>query len=229
MFRIMTGLRAAFVVATVVVLGASAPVLAAGDTAMALGFKAGTLGVGLDLLVGFNDNLGMRAGFATFPYSSDDTWSDVDYDYDYDLATFNLLLDWYPTGNNFRVTAGAMINNNEIDADAALAPGETYEIGGVEYPAEAIGSLNGKVTFDSVAPYLGIGVGNPLTASGRWRFQLDIGVMYQGEGDVSLTAENPLNIPDLDDQLAIEEAEVQEEVDDYEVYPVIQLGVSFRF
>jgi hypothetical protein len=202
---------------------------AAGDSSVAVAAKAGTLGAGADLFIRFGGHLDGRVGFNAFTYSRDSTWSDVDYDSDLELSSFNLLLDWYPTAGNFRVTFGALINSNEINAVAVTPPGTTVEIGGVEYPAEALGELRGNVTFDELAPYAGIGFGNPFKAGSSWRFQFDVGVVYQGEGEVRLTAENPLGIPGLEDSLRLEEQEIQDDIDEYTLYPVLTLGVSYRF
>jgi hypothetical protein len=66
---------------------------------------------------------------------------------------------------------------------------------------------------------------------------LDLGVFFQGQGDVTLT---PIfapgsPIPDipggealLRTQLDLEEREIEEDIEDYELYPVLSFGITFR-
>lgn len=195
---------------------------------VALTAKAGTLGLGLDLSARLGSRFNLRVGGNAFTYDTEDEASDVDYDLELDLSSINLLLDWHPTGGGFRVTAGALINSNRIAATAVLEPGTTVEIGDVDYPAEALGDLTGEVSFDDLAPYLGIGFGNPFSSSGRVRFFLELGVVFQGTGEVSLEASDPLGIPGLEQELAKEEQEFQDDIDQFDLYPVVAIGLSVR-
>jgi len=205
------------------------PVVEAGESGVALTLRVGTEGAGADLGFRFSDSLAGRVGFSAFLYSSDKTYGDVDYEIDANLSLGNLLVDWYPGGRDFRLTGGAILNNNELKAVGVLVPGTTYEIGGVEYTAEELGSVDGVVDYDSFAPYLGIGWGNPFNSSKSWSFQVDLGVFYQGTGDLVLTAENPQNIPGMEEALEAEAETVLDEIDDYKIYPVVAVGVSYRF
>lgn len=66
---------------------------------------------------------------------------------------------------------------------------------------------------------------------------LDLGVIFQGEGEVTLTpiipAGSPLNDPLARQALQIlidrEEQDLQDDVADYDLYPVVSLGISYRF
>jgi|HubBroStandDraft_3_1064219.scaffolds.fasta_scaffold01386_5 hypothetical protein len=70
----------------------------------------------------------------------------------------------------------------------------------------------------------------------RWRAHRG-GAFYQGRPRVTLTPElppgSPLNDPVarrlLDALIAREEAQVQRKVDRYRVFPVVSLGLSYRF
>jgi hypothetical protein len=55
--------------------------------------------------------------------------------------------------------------------------------------------------------------------------------MYQGKGDVDLDAEDGLLSDDaiLQENLAIEEEKVEDDLDDFVVYPVVGLAVTYRF
>ncbi|MEL6962326.1 MAG: hypothetical protein AAFO01_06190 [Pseudomonadota bacterium] len=55
--------------------------------------------------------------------------------------------------------------------------------------------------------------------------------MYQGQADVDLDAESGLLSDDavLQDNLAIEEGEVEDDLEDFVVYPVVGLAIIYRF
>jgi hypothetical protein len=56
--------------------------------------------------------------------------------------------------------------------------------------------------------------------------------MFQCKGDVSINATNAsqaaLNLG-LNEQLEREEEDIQDEVDNFQVYPILQIGVTYQF
>jgi hypothetical protein len=224
-----------FAVASAVAFLFSGPLSANG---LALGLSGGTLGAGAEVSFG-SPTLQGRALLATWTNSIDVNTNDVSYSGDLQLDHLALLVDWFPTGRGFRLTGGVVFNDDRVDATAPLSqlldpsdipPGIPPSL------IDSVGRLEGSATFDSAAPYLGIGFGNSLGTSGRWRFKADLGVMFLGEPQVDLVAAiNPaITVPPevqliLDALVAEEEAYLQSEVNDYDLYPVVQLGVTYRF
>lgn len=191
--------------------------------------KVGTQGLGMDLGSRISPKWGARLNANYFPYSRSDSFDDVKYDLDLTLATVGLLLDFHPFEGGFRITGGAYYNGNKLDLDADLKSGATYTIGDRTYTAEDIGSIDGDVTVNDFSPYLGLGWGTNIpTEGGSWAFSLDAGVMYHGSPSVSLSVENPNNIPQLDRDLNDEISEIESDID-YRFHPVLALGVSYRF
>ena len=198
------------------------------DGSFALAAKAGTLGFGLEGIARLNSRLNAKAGVNAFEYDYDDTESDVEYALELELLTFSLLLDWFPFENPFRISAGLLINQNGLNLNAKSTA--TYTIGEDTYSLAEVGSLNGELDFNDAAPYIGIGLGNPFGSEGNWSFAVDAGVMFQGSPDVDLSADGTLanNASFLAD-LAREEENLQSEIDEYDMYPVISVGISYRF
>ena len=155
--------------------------------------------------------------------------SDIDYDVDADLLSFPVMLDWYPFKNSgFRISAGALINKNEADLEASSQ--SSYTINGTTYTAAQLGTLNGNVDFNEVAPYVGIGWGNALSKDKRWSFTCDFGVAFQGEANIDLSATGPIaSDPTFQEDLAQEKRELEKELEDYQYYPVIALGITYKF
>ena len=188
--------------------------------------KVGTLGFGGDLTLPLvASNLNFRAGY---------NWGNLTLDVDLDEAacdgeitweTIPILLDWYPAAGEFRISAGAVINNNEVIMSAS--PTEDFKLNGVHY---GVTGMDGSITFDEMAWYVGVGSGNAV-GDGRVHFVFDLGVMLQGKPKAEATA--TASIPALQNAL---NADLQSEVDDFQqdlnafiLYPVISVGIAFAF
>ncbi len=97
------------------------------------------------------------------------------------LRTISALADWYPFGSGFRTSGGLFYNKNKFTLNAMLAANNTYSIGANTYTAAQIGSLQGEISFNAVAPYIGIGWGNPVAKDKSWSFVSDLGILFQGK------------------------------------------------
>jgi hypothetical protein len=185
--------------------------------------KLGTLGMGVEGTFGLTEQFNARLGFNRFDFDRTETISDIKYNLDLKLKTVSLLADWHPFGSAFRFTAGFMSNGNELTGNSAsdgLTVGDTF------YPNVG---LKAKLDFDSTAPYLGIGWGNALVADKGWGFNMDLGVLYQGSGNVSLTptGANAGLVSPAD--IATEEQRFEDDIKNYKYYPVFSFGISYKF
>jgi hypothetical protein len=188
--------------------------------------KVGTLGVGGEVTIGLNDYLGVRLGANGFSYSGSSSEDEGTVYGDLELLTYSALLDLHLFGGGFRVSGGGMINKNKIKLRADLD--ETVELDNQEF---SLSDLKGEVTFNEMAPYVGVGYGNAVSADGRWHFSCDFGVMFQGspETEASAVASDPRLQAEVDRALDREVADIEDDIDAFKYYPVIALGVSFRF
>jgi len=147
------------------------------------------------------------------------------------------LLDWHPGAGGFRVSAGAMYDANRLDGDSEPSSHGTYTIGHLQLPASVIGTLHGKIDYATIAPYLGIGWGTAPRAGPGFGVSADLGVAFQGRPRVTLTIEpppgSPFNSPAvmalLAPELALEAARVEQRIDGYRYFPVLTVGISYRF
>jgi hypothetical protein len=135
------------------------------------------------------------------------------------------------------LSAGAIYNDTRIDGSSLVPASGVYDIGGVPVPASLVGTLDGQIKFDPVVPYAGLGWGNAVGPGRRVRFAADLGAIFQGKGKATLTpripAGSPLNAPVARQALQVlldrEQAEIEKDVADYTVYPVVSIGISYRF
>ena len=225
--RMIGLLVAGLVVCCVVGLASGADVAASA--------KLGTLGLGADAAMALNDQFNCRVGLNYLPafdissfVDTGDEAGDVIQDLSIELEglTVGAFADWHPAAGKFRVTAGLLLNS--IEADITGTPNYTVTVAGRQYRAT---DASGDVTFASVSPYIGIGVGNPFKGEGQWFFTMDAGVMFHGtpELDLRATASDPAAQAILDAEVEKQEQDAQDSIDAISVWPVLSAGVTYKF
>ena len=200
----------------------AAALVAAAGTAHAggVGVRLGTTGVGADYGFDIAPTLGGRIGISGMNINTHLDTDDVRYDAKAKVLTGSLLLDWSPLGP-FRISAGFMPNNNKIDLNGQPTS--------LTAPIPPGSSLSGQVKPEtSFAPYLGVGYGNVWTKG--INFYFDLGVMFQGTPEVSLSlncgSASPAQCAAAQARVEEERRRVQEKVDKYKYYPVANIGLT---
>lgn len=205
-----------------------------GANAIELSAKAGTLGLGLDLNYQLNRFVSARAGLNYLPYSDTIAEGGNDFDVDINLNTLGVLLDVRPFAGGFRISTGVFVNSSELSMDTAQQV--SYDVGNDTYTGNL--QLNGSLTFQPVAPYLGIGY--DLFYRSKFSIGAELGILYQGSPNVSLTGTgtadlgggNTINVgsdPLFQENLRVEEQNLEDDIDQFSIYPVISLNLSYRF
>ncbi len=196
---------------------------------LALSVKAGTLGAGLEGTAGLLPRINFRAAANTFRLNFDTSSRDNEYRMKTRLLSFPVIADWHPFKTSaLRVSGGMVLNYNKADFRGNTRDGIT--IGSNTYTADQVGKLTGKVDFNKIAPYAGIGWGNPLGKNGRWSLSCDVGVVFQGKARVDMFASGPIaSDPNFQADLEREKRNLKERLEDYRYYPVIALGINYRF
>ncbi len=195
--------------------------------------EIGTTGVGAHIVVPVKDQFNARFGFNAMDYNDSADTNSVHYDVSMRLQTFDALLDYYPAAGSFRVTGGLVYNNNKLDVTARPAVAGTYTFNGVTYSSATAGDVKGDIDFNKVAPYLGIGWGNAVAKDKGWGFTADVGVLFQGSPNTTLTnsgcTASAAVCSSLASDLAAENASLKDKVNDFKYFPVLRVGVSYRF
>jgi len=191
--------------------------------------KIGSLGLGAELDLGLTDSLGARIGLNSFTYNYNSTASSVDYDFKLQLQTISALADWYPFQGSFRTSLGLMYNNNKANLTGIPAAGGGFTINGKLDPS--ISSLQGTMTFNKVAPYIGIGWGNPAKKNKGWGMTTDIGVLFQGSPKTTLVAtcsSAPCSLATQNSVVA-ENASLESNLSNFKWWPVASIGISYQW
>lgn len=187
-----------------------------------------TLGLGGELNYSINSYFTARVDFNRYNYSYSGTKQQINYDFDLHLKSYSAMLDWHPFAGTFRVSAGYFSNKNDI---AALAtPQGSYTINGTSYTAAQVGVLSGAITFNASVPYLGIGWSTLGTESTGLGVEFDVGALFQGSPKVQLSATGAAaSNAQFQSDLAAEQTKLQGDLNSFKTYPVVSLGLAYRF
>jgi len=194
---------------------------------LAIAGKAGTLGLGGELTKGITSNVNARVGINTLDLNFDDEFDDIEYDVGLDFSSVSALVDWHIFSDSFRISGGVISMDHKLDLDATGAAGESEEIGDGTYTWADIGTLSGSVEVDDLAPYIGIGWGDPVDPSRRWGFYCDFGVAFTNSPDVKLTASGAAAGLAADVQKELDD--IEDDLDSFKFYPVLSVGLFYRF
>lgn len=198
---------------------------------ISFGPKIGTTGIGLDLTFGVSQYVNLRGGFSFGSLGVELGLGSVDYDTELDLSSVPLLVDLYPGGGHFRVTAGLFVQTG-TEAELTSTPTSSQQIGQHTYEPEVIGTLSGKFEVaDAVSPYVGIGFGNTVGEDQLLTFTLDIGVVFQSY-DSTLTSDGAGMTTPVDTfrkDLELEAQNLQKDLENFEIFPVVTLGLAWHF
>lgn len=204
--------------------------------------KASTLGLGLELDYKISDYFGARLQVNKLDYDDDFVEDDIDYTGEIDFSTTGLLLDYHPFSGSFRLTAGLFDNSNELSGTAS-GEGE-YEIGDFTYLSSSSDPVQADLSVelgDTPAPYLGLGWGSSPKNDGGFMMSFDLGVLISGSPSVdfqvsgtALEQESGRVVdlstdPIVQENVATETRNLENDISDFEAYPVISLGIGYRF
>ncbi|MEN9520149.1 MAG: hypothetical protein RLZZ381_2737 [Cyanobacteriota bacterium] len=212
--------------------------------------EVSTLGLGGNIVRKITSNFNARVGVNAF--GTGINVDDTEFDYEGDLNLFNVstLIDIQPfKSSGFRLSAGLIFGNNNIQGTADVSEQVADELGEVEFNGETIDirdlNIDNLATVDadidinnSVAPYVGIGGGNAVGAGKGLGFWWNLGVVFSGSPEAEVTSnfsdEIPAELRDevvaaADETLKDEEEDLNDELDVLGVYPVLSLGLSYQF
>lgn len=209
-------------------------ILAMGSQAQAsrffVGGGVGTLGYGADIGYQWSNWLKFRlnVNYLSFDYDDVDI-KGIDYDSEFRNVTAGLLVDIHPFFGEFRVSAGLYYRDFSFGITAK--PNKTINIGGQPYdPNTEFGKIDGEVTWDKFAPYVGIGWGLSSGTDLDFSFDINLGAMYLSGIDVDYGLTNYTGgSANYKADMDREASKVKDKLDNYKFYPVLSIFFSIRF
>lgn len=215
-------------------ISTAAPALAQGTpTRVQVGITGGTLGIGPEASVRIGDSVGVRGSATLLSINHAFDSDGIEYDGNVKLKSGGVMLDLYPFKGGFRISGGVRINGNRAKATAKPTNG-TYDIGGTTYTAQEVGTIRTETDINDVAPMLTLGYGGS-TGSGLV-FGIEAGALFQGTVRIrpltytgTLLNSSDARAVQLRADIEAERVSLQDDIDDYKIYPVLQLSVGYRF
>ena len=210
---------------------------------VAFGLKASTLGGGAEMATPLGNCFNLRLGgnFAQFqyPFRKDG----LEYTPQVKLESGQGTLDYFPGNGNFHISGGALYVRNGFTGAANVPSGQTYKLGSTTYLNSIDDPVNGTATLTyarKVAPVGLIGFGNLIPRSGRrLSFPVEVGVAYLGAPQTKLKLNGTsctsdgcfedATDPGTLSNIKQEETEINNDLWYTRFYPVVSLGVAFRF
>lgn len=196
--------------------------------------KNGVLGVGLDISESFtlsiNGRLQEKSYSSKLKHSFNSGFNSLDQrasdDYRLDLSSFAAMIDWHPGESGFRLSAGLLHNGKESDNEMRSIAYPNYLIEQQGYTAAELAGLTDRIDSDSTAPYLGIGWRNKVDERGGFSFSAEAGLLFQGSSTSRLSSQSNL----INDQNYLQEdGGLDGILDNVEIYPVLNLGISYTY
>jgi len=231
-FMLVSGLTLLLHAAT-----AAAPATAATDAPAAsgkhsdaaIGLTLGTPGIGLQASKLLTPHVGLRVGANYFKLSRTQSKSDISYDASLKLQGVSALIDLYPGARgSFHLSGGIMTDPLKVTGTGQPGAGGTFTINNDTYTSAEVGTLGLVAKYPSTSPYAGFGIGTPARGHSALGFTFDLGAAI-GKPKVALTATGAASDPALAADLKAQQDKTQKDVQKLKVFPVLQLGLGYRF
>jgi hypothetical protein len=200
------------------VLALSAAVICGTASAQTAYGQVGTTGFTLGYAEHLNNYVNVRADASFFNYSRDIKAGGVDYKGKLKFSNVGVYADYFPVGQ-FRLTGGLLIGDDKVTAHGTSSGGNDIPEG--EWAAA-------QLKTKKVRPYLGLGWGLGKQAGKGLSFTADVGVAY-GKFKTNYSVSEGLADYWGDDRVAQERHDLDSKVNDLKWYPVVRLGLSYKF
>ena len=188
-----------------------------------VGVTAGSLGIGPEVSYAITKQLAVRGNITFLDISHTFNSGDVSYNGSAHLGSGGLMLDYHPGGSGWFLSAGARVNKNKVRANAT--PPSSATINGTYYTSAQVGTLNATADFAPLAPTLSAGYSGQLKHG--LHFGIEAGAMFGGGARMQPITASGGGIAQAD--LDQERANLQNDVNKYKVYPILQLSLGYRF
>lgn len=202
----------------------------AAQAQVAVSGSIGTTGGTIEAQTQITPIIQLRGGFNYLQYGVDDNYDDIEYDGDLDLTTWGAFVDLRPFANSFIVTGGAYFGDKALELTST--PTQPVQVGNQTFTPQQIGTLNANADLKDTAPFVGLGWDTTFQNSGGGLgFKFIVGAMFTGSPEVTMTSTGGTlsNDSNVRQQLAIEAQNLEDDLNDYEVYPVVQAGLTWAF
>lgn len=209
-----------------------------------MGLKFSTLGAGIDAAVPVTYHSNLRFGFNAFNYSLDERQDGVLYSGEISFRSVQATYDWFPFGGAFHLSPGLLVyNGNRVTAKASVPAGQMFTLHNTNYVSDPTNPVHGSASVDfyKANPMMLGGWRTLIPRMGRFEIPFEFGIIYDGRprtflelsgGACDPSGANCRNIstdPTIQSNMQLVRDQFRRKVSPFKVYPVVSVGLSFRF
>ena len=214
---------------------------------LGVGVDIGTPGLGAEVATPLANRFNLRGGASFFSYSRNIEHNGITYVASLDLRSGQASLDWFPFGGGFHLSPGVMLyNGSRVAATVQVPNGTSFSLNRVAYFSDPSDPLSGSATikFPKAGPQFTVGFGNmiPRKKSSHISVPVELGFVYFGTGTTLMnftgsecTSPGGVNCqkassnPTFQANVTAEEAKIEKYVKYVKFYPILQIGLSYKF
>jgi hypothetical protein len=211
---------------------------------LAIGFKADTLGAGIEFATPVAARINLRSSINIFAFSYPFTIDGVNYDARLHLKSSETTVDWFPRARGgLHISPGLLYVKNTLSAPASVGPGQTFVLGSqtfVNSVDDPVSGTSSVVYSRRFAPMLLLGYGNIIPRSGRHlSVPFEIGAAYTGAPQISValggtacTTDGCVNFATNAQAQSFLKQEINilnEDLKKIPVFPILSIGVAYHF
>lgn len=206
-----------------------------------VGAKVGTAGPGVDLSIGLTRTIAVRLSLTDIDIDDESETvtvgdagaeGDIDAVLGLDFGSNAVLFDWYVFNGGFHLTAGMMRHNGGMNFSGTLlsdivVDGQTLQASDID------GQIGGEIKLaDSYQPYLGFGWGRKAGNGAGLSLTVDVGIVLldpSAQFTATVDGGSGLTQDQLNQRLRGLEDDAEADLDQFEAWPIVSLGLNFRF
>ena len=195
----------------------------------AVGVIAGSRGAGIEVQYAWSNQLVLRGTVDALSAEATGRYRGFNYRVAGQGRSVGVFADWHPGGTAWLVSGGVFLGEPEVDLSGR--PVRAVRVGGALFTPAQIGEVNGGIEANVASPFLGVGYDDTFTADRRWGARVMLGAAFSGTPRVHLASRGGTlsNSRAFLTRLAAEIDDLEDEVEPYSIYPVAQIGLTFRF
>ena len=210
---------------------------------LAIGFKATTLGTGIELATPVSRSFNLRSSINIFAFNYPFVIDGVNYDARLHLKSSGTTLDWFPGNHRFHISPGILYVKNSLTAPATVGAGQAFELGDqpfINSVDDPVGGSSSVIFPRKVAPMLLLGSGNIIPRTGRhFSVPFEFGAAYTGAAQISVALDGTActyqgcvsfaSNADAQASLKQEVYKLNGDLKRFPVYPILSLGLAYHF
>lgn len=215
----------------------------------AIGVTGGSFGGGIQLVTTMSRKTNLRVDTTFLNYSPSISQDGINYTGTIRMRDARASYDYFPFGGAFRISGGfAVYNQFNVTGSAVVPNGQTITLNSVDYYSDPSDPLTANATLGytrKYAPTATLGFGNAIPRSGRhFAFPVELGAAFTGVPVFSLnvagsacttpvpsalTCGSVTTFDGFQSNLAAQRQKITNDIAPFRVYPIINLGVTYRF